>query len=327
MPQQKTILLGVVGDSAAGKTTISAGIARILGKERVTVICTDDYHRYNRKQRTEMGISALDPACNYIDIMEQHLDALRRGYPILKPVYNHHTGDFDPPEYIEPNQFIIAEGLLGFYNKALRRQFDVKVYLAPEEELRTRWKIKRDTTKRGYTPEQVRASLKKRVYDTENFIRPQMGSADLLVNFYPPSDQPEEIGGHLNVKLKLKPTLAHPNLSELVDCNENETENVICSSIDREGDWLMETIDISGKICDEKALQIKNLIWKRLTERSNIMETELPNKIGTFLDGTKTHTSHPLGLTQLLIIYHLLLAREELREDMKYMKPPAWFYM
>lgn len=325
MPYQKTILLGVVGDSAAGKTTISTGIARILGEERVTVICTDDYHRYNRAQRKEMGISALDPACNYIDVMEQHLDALRRGYPILKPIYNHHTGDFDPPEYIEPNQFIIAEGLLGFHNKALRRQFDVKVYLAPEEELRTRWKIKRDTTKRGYTPEQVRASLKKRVHDSANFIRPQMNSADILVNFYRPPDQPEETGGNLNVKLKLKPTLAHPDLSELVECGTNQKERVMCSSINREGDWLMETLDISGQIPDKKAAQVKELIWNRLLERSESMKAFQPEQIGTFMHGTETRVSHPLGLTQLLIVYHLLLAREELREDMKYIKPPAWF--
>ena len=76
MPYKRSILLGVVGDSAAGKTTLSAGIARILGEDRVTVICTDDYHRYNRQQRKELGISALDPACNYVNIMEQHFDLL-----------------------------------------------------------------------------------------------------------------------------------------------------------------------------------------------------------------------------------------------------------
>lgn len=172
MPYKRTILLGVVGDSAAGKTTFSAGIARILGEDRVAVICSDDYHCYNRKQRKEMGISALDPNCNYINIMEQHFDLLRRGHPILKPIYNHATGDFDPPEYIEPKEFIVIEGLLAYHTKAMRNTFDVKVYLAPEEELRTCWKIKRDITKRGYTEQAVRASLAKRVEDTRKFIRP-----------------------------------------------------------------------------------------------------------------------------------------------------------
>ena len=55
------IILGIVGDSASGKTTLSAGVAQILGAEHCTVICTDDYHRYSRSQRAAAGLSALDP--------------------------------------------------------------------------------------------------------------------------------------------------------------------------------------------------------------------------------------------------------------------------
>ncbi|MGL5877261.1 MAG: phosphoribulokinase, partial [Xenococcaceae cyanobacterium] len=85
----RPIILGIVGDSAAGKTTLTQGIAQILGTEDVTIICTDDYHRYDRKQRSELGISALHPDCNYLDIIQQHLALLRTGQPILKPIYNH----------------------------------------------------------------------------------------------------------------------------------------------------------------------------------------------------------------------------------------------
>ena len=50
MPKSKKvdhpIMLGIVGDSAAGKTTLTAGIAQILGPDRVAIICTDDYHKY-----------------------------------------------------------------------------------------------------------------------------------------------------------------------------------------------------------------------------------------------------------------------------------------
>ena len=65
----RPIILGVVGDSAAGKTTITRGLVRILGDEKVTHVCTDDYHRYDRKQRAELDITPLDPECNYVDIM------------------------------------------------------------------------------------------------------------------------------------------------------------------------------------------------------------------------------------------------------------------
>jgi phosphoribulokinase len=38
----RPVILGIVGDSAAGKTTLSRGIAQILGEDQVTIICTDD---------------------------------------------------------------------------------------------------------------------------------------------------------------------------------------------------------------------------------------------------------------------------------------------
>ncbi|MEO1692402.1 MAG: phosphoribulokinase, partial [Cyanobacteria bacterium J06631_6] len=141
----KTIILGIVGDSAAGKTTLTKGIAQVLGEDNVTIICTDDYHRYDRAQRAEMGISALHPNCNYLDIIEQHLSLLRDGQAILKPIYNHSTGAFDPPEYIEPRKYVIVEGLLGYSTRKMRDSYDVKTYLAPPESLRANWKIKRDT--------------------------------------------------------------------------------------------------------------------------------------------------------------------------------------
>ena len=129
------IMLGIVGDSAAGKTTLTSGIARILGPDRVATICTDDYHKYSRAERAKNGISALNPEGNYIDILEQHIQMLRQGRPILKPIYNHNTGDFDAPEYIEPRDYIILEGLLGYTTRAMRSCYDVKVYLEPVEDL------------------------------------------------------------------------------------------------------------------------------------------------------------------------------------------------
>jgi phosphoribulokinase len=191
------IILGIVGDSAAGKTTLTRGIAQILGEENVTVIGTDDYHRYDRHQRAELGITTLHPDCNYLDIMQQHLALLRDGKPILKPIYSHKTGTFEPPQYVKPNQFVVVEGLLGYSTPAVRDCYDIKVYLAPPEALRETWKIKRDTLKRGYSEAQVLAELQKREPDSEQFIRPQRQWADLVVSFYPSSEATDADNSYL----------------------------------------------------------------------------------------------------------------------------------
>src|ERR1044072_824369 len=101
----RPILLGVVGDSAAGKTTITRGLVRLLGEEHVTHIAADDYHRYDRKQRAERVVTPPDPESNCGDIMEARLQAVRAGRSILKPVYRHQDGTFAPPVYVTPRRF------------------------------------------------------------------------------------------------------------------------------------------------------------------------------------------------------------------------------
>src|SRR5512141_3141110 len=99
MSRRRPIVLGIVGDSAAGKTTIGRGLTRLLGPDRVTLICADDYHKYDRKERAQRHITALHPDCNYLDILELHLERLHYGLPILKPVYDHSNGTLVRPEY------------------------------------------------------------------------------------------------------------------------------------------------------------------------------------------------------------------------------------
>ena len=118
----RPIILGVVGDSAAGKTTITRGLVRLLGDEHVTHIAADDYHRFDRRQRAERAITPLHPDCNHLDIMEQDLAHVRGGRAILKPVYQHKDGTFGPAVYVEPRQFTVVEGLLGYHTPDPARQ-------------------------------------------------------------------------------------------------------------------------------------------------------------------------------------------------------------
>src|SRR5271165_3432451 len=173
MTGRRPVLLGIMGDSAAGKTTLTQGLINLLGPDRVTHMCTDDYHKYDRTERAALNITALNPDCNHLDILELQLERLHYGQPILKPVYEHSTGMLVRPEYVQPREFVIVEGLLGFHTPVMRQFYDVKVFLEPPEDLRRVWKIKRDTAKRGYTTEQVLHELEKREPDSRDFIRPQ----------------------------------------------------------------------------------------------------------------------------------------------------------
>lgn len=298
----RPIILGIVGDSAAGKTTIATGIANILGPDRVVTICTDDYHSLDRQQRADTGVSALSPDANYLDIVEQHIHLLREGRPILKPVYSHDTGTFGPAEYVEPREYIIVEGLLGYATRAMRDAYDVKVYLEPDEDLRLKWKMQRDCGRRGYTPEEVMAVLERRKSDRINHIQPQRTFADMVVSFYPPESNAEETGAHLNVRHTLRPTLPHPDLSPILEAGAKKGFRLeLARDVDGKP---VDVLEIMGDIDAKRAGAMEDLLWNLIPEAQHLREN-----VGRFIDGQDQQVmSHPLALSQLLITYHMVKA-------------------
>ena len=299
-PSARPVILGVVGDSAAGKTTITRGLVRVLGEEHVAHICTDDYHRYDRRQRVELGITPLHPDCNYIDIIAQHLALLRGGEPILKPVYRHQDGTFGAPVYVAPERFTVIEGLLGYHLPEMREVYDVRVFLNPPEELRRRWKVQRDCSRRGYTTDQVLAELDRREADSEAFIRPQRRYADMLVSFRNSEDEPDADQTHLEAELILCDGLPHPDLSPFINGKPDGL-----TLIERDHERVLR---IPGRMDPDHAAAIEEAIWARLHFATHLRA----RRLGEFTVGTELHRSESLALVQLLILYHLVTARAAL---------------
>jgi phosphoribulokinase len=287
-------ILGVVGDSAAGKTTLTRGLVRIFGEDKVTHVCTDDYHRYDRKQRAERSITPLDPECNFVDIMSQDLCHLRAGKAILKPVYRHADGTFAPPVYVGPKTFTVIEGLLGYYTREMRDVYDVRVFLAPPEDLRRKWKVDRDCSRRGYTTDQVLAELDRREHDSAAYIRPQERHADLVVSFMPGD---RGVAGQLDAELVLREGLPHPDLAPFIG-NGGKGIRLVERGDERH-------LRIPGDIERERAAELEEAIWDRMHFATHLRS----QRLGEFTVGTELHRSESLAIVQLLILYHVVTAR------------------
>lgn len=306
---KRPVMLAIAGDSAAGKTTLTKGLVEALGDAAVSSICVDDYHRYDRIERKSLPFTPLDPACNYMGIMDQHLQLLAMGEPILKPIYNHHDGTLDRPVLFEPTENVIIEGLLPLHSRLSRACFDLSVYVDPPEEIRRAWKVRRDTRDRGYTEEQVLADLDKREPDSAAFIRPQRRWADIVVRFAPIEERGERSSDPLSATILLRPTAPHPDLAAVL--GDGHRGAVHLKLMRDEDGKPVDALHVHAYASRDATREVEKVIWGALG-----VDSELPDTLGVIGDGDR---SEPLAVVQLILLSRMLMARHQEAEP----EPPA----
>jgi uridine kinase len=201
---RKPFVVGVAGDSGAGKDTFADAITGLFGAHSVVKLSGDDYHLWDRQKPMWQVMTHLNPMANHLEGFCNDLVSLTDGKSVLSRHYDHQTGRMSKPFQIDSNDFIIASGLHALYLPILRECYNLKIYLDIDEGLRRHFKLKRDVQQRGHTVERVLGSFEKREPDSERFIRPQSNHADLILSLQPiHSRMLEDLDGKHPLRIKL----------------------------------------------------------------------------------------------------------------------------
>lgn len=177
----KPFIIGISGESGVGKSSICEMLSLLYGPENITIISTDDLHKWERNNPAWNSITHLNPEANNLELGDMHLLELSQNKPIYRSVYNHKTGNFNPPKKIEPKSIVIIEGLHAFYSDISQSLIDLKIFVDTNEDLRTHWKVLRDTEERGYKYNDVLDIIEKRRLDNNKIRDKQLSISDIVV--------------------------------------------------------------------------------------------------------------------------------------------------
>ncbi|WP_243333972.1 uridine kinase [Mesoterricola sediminis] len=183
-----TLLMGIVGGSGSGKTSIAQELLRRMRDEGLDAMLLDMDAYYAPlevvKARFRGGPINWDhPRAFDLELMATHLEALRNGQPIRKPIYDFKTSDrIGWEEPIHPGQVVLLEGLLLFALPELRAHLEVKIFVDTDADIRILRRIQRDTAERGRSIESVIDQYLNSVRPMHlEFVEPSKRWADLIV--------------------------------------------------------------------------------------------------------------------------------------------------
>lgn len=193
----KVFVIGVAGGSGSGKSTIARTVVEVVGHSNVTYIQQDSYyydmHHLPVEVRSKLNYDHLDSIDN--DLLITHLEQLKKGQGINKPIYDFKTHSrLEQTEPVPAKRVILVEGILVLAHEQLRDMMDIKIFVDTDSDIRLIRRISRDVGERGRSIDSVVDQYMSTVRPMhEKFVDPCKKFADLII--------PE--GGHNEVAMDM----------------------------------------------------------------------------------------------------------------------------
>lgn len=185
MGHASPLVIGIAGGSGSGKTTVAQQILERVGPSRIAFLQHDSYYKdlsgLPPVQRAEVNFD--HPESLETELLTAHVEELKNGRPVQVPIYDfaHHSRT-DQTFTVRPRGVIIVEGILIFAEPALRKLFDVKIFVDTDPDLRLIRRMQRDISERSRTVESVIKQYMSTVRPMHlEFVEPSKRYADVII--------------------------------------------------------------------------------------------------------------------------------------------------
>ncbi len=179
-------LIAITGGTGSGKTTLVQSIVSKLAKKEILFLSSDSYYKDNPElsflEREKINYD--EPNAIDFNLLQQHINDLKLGKTIKVPKYCFKTHLRKKEYSVEsPKKTLILEGILILSNSKLRKEFNLKIFLECDRDLRLKRRVIRDVNLRGRNEKDV-INLFSRRLDLmhKKYVIPVKKYCDIVIN-------------------------------------------------------------------------------------------------------------------------------------------------
>ena len=179
-------VIAITGGTGSGKTTLVQSIIDKIPNKKILYLSSDSYYKHNPKlsfsEREKINYD--EPEAVDFNLLKQHISDLKEGKCIKVPKYCFKT-HLRKNEYslASPKKTLFIEGILILSNFELRKEFNLKIFLECDRDLRLKRRVYRDVNQRGRNEKDVIDLFSKRLDSMhKEYVIPVKKYCDIIIN-------------------------------------------------------------------------------------------------------------------------------------------------